>query len=230
MALSSSDFKSGAATEFVKFFGDKKRLALLDDILASIFLLQRQLNRPLTILDIGGGTGMHAHYLASQGHQVTVVDPVTEMIEQGQKQYQHNNLHWVIDSLPHLTQLKQMKFDVIYSIAAWQYIQPKDRQIAMTRTIQLLQPGGTLTIVWPVPMSREAQFPLSHDQIDATINEVNKLGPQDQKIEVSANKAIPDPDNRMGYIEKNQKVFFHSLVAKSFAPTLTNTANFIAKF
>lgn len=36
---------------------------------------QRELSRPLRVLDLGGGTGGLAVALAEQGHTVTVVDP-----------------------------------------------------------------------------------------------------------------------------------------------------------
>src|SRR5437899_7094752 len=37
---------------------------------------------PLQILDVGGGTGVHARWLAADGHAVHVVDPVPWHVEQ----------------------------------------------------------------------------------------------------------------------------------------------------
>ena len=36
---------------------------------------------PLDVVDIGGGTGVHAGWLAEQGHRVTLVDPVLRHVE-----------------------------------------------------------------------------------------------------------------------------------------------------
>ena len=37
---------------------------------------------PLQVLDVGGGTGVHARWLAADGHSVHVVDPVPRHVEQ----------------------------------------------------------------------------------------------------------------------------------------------------
>src|SRR5437764_3966057 len=36
---------------------------------------------PLQILDVGGGTGVHAEWLAADGHSVHLVDPVPRHVE-----------------------------------------------------------------------------------------------------------------------------------------------------
>ncbi|MFW5656996.1 MAG: class I SAM-dependent methyltransferase [Bacteroidota bacterium] len=49
-------------------------------------LIERYLPEPgAMIADIGGGTGKYAAWLASQGHQVVLVDPVEKHISQAQK-------------------------------------------------------------------------------------------------------------------------------------------------
>lgn len=40
---------------------------------------------PLRILDVGGGTGIHAGWLLEDGHQVHLVDPVAEHVEQARE-------------------------------------------------------------------------------------------------------------------------------------------------
>ncbi len=37
---------------------------------------------PLRILDVGGGTGVHAEWLAEQGHEVVVIDPIARHVDQ----------------------------------------------------------------------------------------------------------------------------------------------------
>ncbi|MET9314661.1 class I SAM-dependent methyltransferase [Kribbella sp. NPDC003505] len=45
-------------------------------------LLRRWLPPAAAVLDVGGATGVHARWLAADGHQVTLVDPVEEHVEQ----------------------------------------------------------------------------------------------------------------------------------------------------
>lgn len=82
---------------------------------------------------------MHAAHLAKMGHQVTAVDPSEAMLEEGQKLYQHSNLTFTVDSLPNLKTLEFAQFDVIYSIAAWQYIDVNDRVRAMIRALGFIK-------------------------------------------------------------------------------------------
>jgi protein-L-isoaspartate O-methyltransferase len=45
-------------------------------------LIRRWLPRPaVSVLDVGGGTGVHAAWLAADGHTVHVVDPVPSHVE-----------------------------------------------------------------------------------------------------------------------------------------------------
>ncbi|MET9269015.1 class I SAM-dependent methyltransferase [Kribbella sp. NPDC003557] len=45
-------------------------------------LLRRWLPPASVVLDVGGATGVHARWLAADGHRVTLVDPVVEHVEQ----------------------------------------------------------------------------------------------------------------------------------------------------
>lgn len=45
-------------------------------------VLARVLPEPVVVLDVGGGTGAHARWLAEQGHDVTLVDAMPEHVEQ----------------------------------------------------------------------------------------------------------------------------------------------------
>src|SRR5580692_5242151 len=53
------------------------------ELLRTQEILRRHLPaESLRILDVGGATGVHATWLASDGHDVHVVDPVAQHIEQ----------------------------------------------------------------------------------------------------------------------------------------------------
>ncbi|MCL2464818.1 MAG: methyltransferase domain-containing protein, partial [Micrococcales bacterium] len=43
-------------------------------------LVGQRLAPESTVLDVGGATGVHARWLAAQGHRVTLVDPVPEQV------------------------------------------------------------------------------------------------------------------------------------------------------
>jgi SAM-dependent methyltransferase len=198
----------------VNFFNDPKRLVLFKHILPEIEALRHCLKRPLNILDIGAGTGMHAAYLARMGHNVVAADPAENLLLISKERLKHVKLTFVVDALPELEKMKNCKFDVIYSLDVWQYVEPKDRQKAMERMVQLLKPGGVFMIVWPLPMSRPHQHPLSKEDILKSIESMNEKLPQDQRIEVLDRGLILDPDGRMGFKETKEKVYFHTVLAK----------------
>lgn len=220
MSGSRAYYQLGATAGLVGFFNNKKRLALLDHLLPTLHMLKQATDKPLEILDLGAGTGFHAAFLAKKGNKVTAVEPVEAMLAEGRKLYQLSTLNFILDALPKLEQLGDKKFDFIYSIATWQYIEPEERNIAMQRMISLLKSGGRFAIVWPIPESRELQFPLSYDDIHASIKTINETLADDQQIQITINPPIPDPDARMGYKEKTEKVFFHTLQGYLPPPTL----------
>ena len=55
--------------------GNVRTAAVWSQVRALSESRQRELSRPLRVLDLGGGTGGLAVALAEQGHTVTVVDP-----------------------------------------------------------------------------------------------------------------------------------------------------------
>ena len=55
--------------------GNVRTAAIWTQVRALSESRQRELSRPLRVLDLGGGTGGLAVALAEQGHTVTVVDP-----------------------------------------------------------------------------------------------------------------------------------------------------------
>ncbi|ANY06498.1 class I SAM-dependent methyltransferase [Pseudonocardia sp. HH130630-07] len=53
------------------------------ELLRTRVLLERVLpGAPATVLDVGGGPGVHAHWLAGRGYTVDLVDPVPKHVEQ----------------------------------------------------------------------------------------------------------------------------------------------------
>jgi len=56
--------------------GEDTRLADSVELLRTKVLLQRHLPENAKVLDVGGGSGVYATWLAEQGHRVRLVDPV----------------------------------------------------------------------------------------------------------------------------------------------------------
>lgn len=215
-------FRDGAKTGLVTFFGNPERLRLLEAIIPHIADLKDNLKRPLRILDVGAGIATHAASLARAGNKLTAVDPIEELLTAGKELYRHPNLEFIASSLPKLKEVQDKRFDVVYSIGVLQYVDPKERQEAFENMIKLLVPGGLLAIVWPLPMSREFQFPLSNKDIFHHINVINQKLPENQHIKITVGDLIPDPDNRMGVKEKNTPVSFHTIIGHVSALKLQN--------
>lgn len=208
-------FYNEHALELANFFGDAKRLNLLLPFIPELNSLELQLDRPLRVLDLGAGTGMHANHLAEINHyEVVAVDPSEEMLRQGQINYPNAKITFIQDSLPELVQIpKNDLFDAVISIAAFQYIKPDELQKAMERVLQQLKPNGVFVIVWPIPMSREFQFPLQFDDLKKVLETINEQLPETLKIRFNEGISIPDPDQRKGYgVDQDKDVVFHSLV------------------
>lgn len=149
--LSAHYYRAGALSGFATFFGDTKRLQLIAPIQDKITMLSDELKRPLQILDLGAGTGMHAAHFAGQGHKVTALEPVSEMINEGKKRYAQTNVEFIVGSMPDLTALAGRKFDVIYSIAAWQFTQENINEIITNINVNRSEEQRlTLTQISPI--------------------------------------------------------------------------------
>lgn len=112
--------------------------------------LERLGNRPLRILDAGGGFGYFAQQLAELGHQVTLCDLSAEMLEIGRQQIAARGLgerirliHCSIQELPrHL----QGDYDLILCHAVLEWLS-EPRQTLLT-LLDFLAPGGILSLLF----------------------------------------------------------------------------------
>lgn len=103
---------------------------------------------PCRVLDVGAGVGRDASVLASMGHNVTAVEPLTEFRNVAIAMYASASIHWVDDSLPALAELGNQTnlFDFILASAVWHHLNNKEQLTAMSRVASLLQPGGTFAV------------------------------------------------------------------------------------
>lgn len=100
------------------------------------------------ILDVGAGSGRDAHWFALRGHEVTAVEPVTELRLKAQQKHPHPAIQWIDDSLPGLKDIYKLdqKFDIILVSAVWNHVHPNERERAFRKLVNLLKPGGKLIV------------------------------------------------------------------------------------
>ncbi len=112
--------------------------------------------KPVTILDVGAGTGRDAAALVARGHSVTAVEPTPELRAHGQRLHADANIVWIDDSLPHLARVAGT-FDLVLLTAVWMHLDESQRAHAMPAIARLMKPG-TLAILslrhGPVPKGR----------------------------------------------------------------------------
>ncbi len=112
--------------------------------------------RPLRILDAGGGFGFFTQKLAALGHQVVLCDISEELLKEAARQlqgsaYQDNVqiLHCAIQDLPDRI---DGKFDLILNHAVLEWL--KDPQQTLLGLIQFLDENGLLSLMF---YNKEAQ-------------------------------------------------------------------------
>lgn len=107
-------------------------------------LLRRHLpTPPATVLDIGGGTGVHARWLADDGYQVHLLDPVPAHVERAGR-FGHFTAR-VADArnLP----VDNTSADVTLLLGPLYHLtDAADRQRALAEAIRVTRPGGLVAV------------------------------------------------------------------------------------
>lgn len=104
------------------------------------------------VLDIGGATGIHASWLAEQGHDVTLIDPVASQIEIAQSYGTFRALVGDARELPFDTEVFDavIMFGPLYHLA-----DSRDRLLALSEAKRVLRPGG---LIFTAALSRLSAF------------------------------------------------------------------------
>ena len=105
-------------------------------------LLTRFLPRqPASIVDVGGGAGIHAVALIAAGYEVTLVDPVELHVEQARAS--GINRAWVGDA--RTLQFPEGSFDAVLLLGPLYHLPHQDdRLTALREAMRVLRPGGVL--------------------------------------------------------------------------------------
>ncbi|MER6242734.1 class I SAM-dependent methyltransferase [Streptomyces griseorubiginosus] len=107
---------------------------------------------PARVLDVGGGSGVHAEWLAQDGHQVQLVDPVPLHVEQAAR------LSAVTARLGDARELTEAdaSYDVVLLLGPLYHLTERaDRVRALTEAERVVRPGG---LVVAATINRYAQL------------------------------------------------------------------------
>lgn len=111
---------------------------------------------PLRILDVGGGTGVHAAWLAADGHQVHLVDPVPRHVEQ--VRHRTTPRGRITAELGDARDLRAARasFDAVLLLGPLYHLVERDDRIrALEESARVVRPGG---VVFAAAISRFASL------------------------------------------------------------------------
>lgn len=104
-------------------------------------------DKPMEIIDIGGGPGRYSIYLAQKGHRVTLLDLSSKHIriaKEKSKAYGVTLVDAIHGNALDLSQLAQ-QYDVVLLMGPlYHLIQEEDRRKAVEEALKHLKPGGLL--------------------------------------------------------------------------------------
>lgn len=103
-------------------------------------LVSTRLEPNSRVLDIGGGTGIHAQWLADAGYVVTLIDPVVEQVEAARKR--PSRVRALVGDARDL-QFEDNSFDAVLLFGPLYHLQERgDRILAWREAWRVLVPGG----------------------------------------------------------------------------------------
>ena len=114
-------------------------------------ILEQHLPPRSKILELGAGIGFYTALLAAQGHHITAVEPVAEMIESGKKVMAHLKLSdqvtWVIEDAR--TVIAGSDFDAVLIMGPlYHLIKAEDRAQVISNSSQCLKANGLMFSAW----------------------------------------------------------------------------------
>ncbi len=105
--------------------GDLRLYLLWDDLLHNIPMLQG--DKPLTVLDAGGGLGQISQRLAALGHDVILSEPAAPMLQRAKELFIENGidslnvqfLQSTIQALPEYLHDQQVDLVICHAVLEW---------------------------------------------------------------------------------------------------------------
>lgn len=127
-------------------------------------------SRPVSVLDVGAGSGRDAAWFAARGCDVVAVEPASTLRELARRLHPDPRIRWEDDRLPSLARIRrsQLTFEVIWLSAVWMHLRPEERSPALRRLATLLRPGGRMfvTLRRGPPDPDRIMFDCSPDEIE----------------------------------------------------------------
>lgn len=124
------------------------------------------------ILDVGGGTGVHAAWLAERGHDVTLLDPVPEQVEIAARV---GTFTAEVGDARALAR-EDASFDAVLMFGPLYHLaSPAHRLTALTEAHRVLRPGGLLLVSAISRVNNFLDGVLGHGGTDTTDEEVAVL-------------------------------------------------------
>ena len=112
------------------------------------YALAKHLPASGRILDIGGGPGRYAIWLAERGYRVVLADLVPDMLEIARTKVREMNASENVEAIveANATDLRMWPdnaFDAVLSLGAFYHLpHPKEREAAAAEMVRVLRPGG----------------------------------------------------------------------------------------
>jgi len=100
------------------------------------------------IIDIGAGTGRDSAWLASKGHRVLAVEPVSEFLKAGMVLHQSPSIEWLKDSLPSISHVLQRneQYDLALLVSVWQHVPKTEKPESLKNLRTVVRRNGRLII------------------------------------------------------------------------------------
>jgi ubiquinone/menaquinone biosynthesis C-methylase UbiE len=148
---------------------------------------------PASVLDVGGGPGVYAGWLAERGYAVRLIDPIARHVAQAEDLARAQPRHTFTAALGDARRLEEA--DAAYDAALlmgplYHLVERSDRLLALREARRVVRPGGTVVAVG---ISRFASLldGLRHDWLADP--QFRAIAEQDLKTGQHRN---PDPDRR----------------------------------
>ena len=104
---------------------------------------------PATILDVGGGPGTYALWLAELGYEVHLIDPVQHLVAQAQRRSDEVRRRIASCSIGDARELKwnDHSIDAVLELGPlYHLIHQEDRLQALGESLRVLKPGGNVFV------------------------------------------------------------------------------------
>jgi len=127
-------------------------------------------------LEIGAGTGQATAQFAWRGLNVHALEPSREMVELMLDRFDGTDLNvTVTETALESAELEPAAYELVYCATAWHWLEPRLRWEIVAKA---LRPGGTLAVLFHVPMWRETVLRPELDELYRQSGApLDKMGP-----------------------------------------------------